>query len=345
MGRPPKRRREETDCTKNDGVLSNRAEESSPLNGEPPGFTTNGLEAVDGRFAGNREEKNDLHFIGNGNGIPEFQIESVTAQSLRTPDLNSRVRFSSWDISQEPSTYLPMDIANPGLLPAPSLLSSDPTNPMPTDPGKRGCSCLVSLYSTLAGFQSLPAPSFPFSIGVLRKARQCAYEVVRCQKCPEEYNKAVQNVMLLCTLLQMLIHEYAKLLKYIDERSSSGEKIAFRVGEVSSCFDERHTGMPDCPMAINIDLDGDEWRMLARKPIRQEVMGIDGNDECLRNLIREMRTRQAAWHGRCSSSEHAHEDHNNDTSRYEQRGETCNDICTQILHIDQLQRMLDLLKI
>ena len=96
---------------------------------------------------------------------------------------------------------------------------------------ENGCKCLSSLYSTLSSFQHLPPPSFPYSMGVLTKATAVARDALRCQRCPTLYTTALQNLMSLCTLLPVIAHEYGKLLQHVDERSSRGEYINFRMGE------------------------------------------------------------------------------------------------------------------
>lgn len=96
----------------------------------------------------------------------------------------------------------------------------------------------------------------------------------------------------------MLINEYARLLKYIDERSTNSDKIPFRVGEQSPLLDSRHTRTPDCPMAINIDLSGEDWRTLARKAISQEVLGSSDSGSSLIGLVDTMKNRQNKWHER-----------------------------------------------
>lgn len=202
-----------------------------------------------------------------------------------------------------------------------------------------GCACLPSLYTSLSGFQISTPPSFPYSMGALRLANKIAHEVVRCQNCAKAYNTALQNSAMLGTLINLVISEYGKLLKHIDERSVKEQKIAFRMGEQFSGSLGQHTGGPDCPMAINIDLDGEEWRTLARKAIAQEVIGDTDADQSLMQLLKEMKVRQILWHDSFSgegaqgaTNGHPHKGNGEEGSH---RG-----ICLQAIYIDNLGKSL-----
>ena len=57
-------------------------------------------------------------------------------------------------------------------------------------------------------------------------------------------------------------------------------------------------------MAINIELDGGEWRVLARKAVRKEVSGEgEGGAGGLVGVVGEMRRRQGEMHGRFTRRE------------------------------------------
>lgn len=160
----------------------------------------------------------------------------------------------------------------------------------------QGCSCLSKLYSTLASFQSLPLPSFPFSMGLLTKATKVAEEACLCKHCPTQYASALQNLMLLSTLLPLIAHEHGRLLAHIDGRASKGGLITLRVGEKekSSEHVHSHTGTFDCPMAFDMDLSADEWRSMARKAIARRVIG--SNETSVLGVLNSLECRQKHWH-------------------------------------------------
>lgn len=342
MGRPRKRRREEEGYTERNGAIKEitrpNTQDPNPNALSYSGFDTANLQSVNS--GGESLEQS----VGIDSGAFGDQIDDNRFPLPQMPGLSPMVGFARWDPFQNPDTHSPVDTTLAELHTQPSSYNST-TSSLPSDITRGGCSCLASLYSSLATFQSLPDPSFPYSMGVLRTARRCACEVLRCPTCPRQYTLAVQNTMLLSTLVQLLIIEYAKLIKHIDERSMSGEKIAFRMGEVSSCLDTRHTGAPDCPMAINVDLDGEEWQMLARKAVKQEIVGTAENNECLLNNLQDMRKRRAVWHQSFSTGEQTYDAQTQNAVRAESRCEKTNHVCTQILHIDNLKRMLECLNI
>ena len=191
-----------------------------------------------------------------------------------------------------------------------SALSGDHTTTSVADPSDQksasGCKCLESLYSTLASFQTLPPPSFPYSMNILTKATTVACDALRCQRCPTAYTSALQNLMSLLTLLPLIAHEYGKLLKHIDERSSKGCSIRFRMGEQSTDQLHLHTGTLDCPMAFEAELSAIEWRSMARKVIKQRVLGSAGLGFSVLGLLDELDERQRDWHAKPRLAEFKH---------------------------------------
>ena len=265
MGRPRKRRCEEAINTE-DKARNMVASEDKAIGAVNDGLQDSDVATVSGNEPG--LGINGSHTSGSifeGHDAFSFRVRSGTSFSNTAAfdfdlpeDLTSSIEqgFPNWDPSQDPgqpfSTFadVPLQLQDP--LTAPDELESNSytaANPVIS------CSCLFNLYSMLARFQSLPEPSFPYSMGALRNAAALSRGVVACHDCSQAYNSALQNSMLLGTLLQLVIMEYAKLLRHIDEKSKQAGKIAFRFGDPSSIFDSRHTGLPDCPMAINVDLN------------------------------------------------------------------------------------------
>ena len=349
MGRPRKRRHEEVGDTEDRDGMSRGSEGQNV--GAPnvglPDFdheTVSGNEprlGVDGfHFSGTSFDESYMSPFGVRNESDALNTDPFQFDFPEGSASNLQQGFTSWDFSQDlgqPFTTfanVPLQLHTPPNIPD-ELISND----FLAGNVVVGCSCLSNLYSMLAKFQSLPEPSFPYSMGALRSAAALGHDVVACHDCSQAHNTAIQNSMLLGTLLQLLIMEYAKLLKHIDEKSKQAEKIAFRFGDSSSLFDHRHTGRPDCPMAINVELSGDEWRTLARKAIAQEVVGNSQSSRGLVGLIQEMRDRQASWRERFSTSQcrglhSADQQHSSEASDH---------LCVQGLHIDSLKRALEAL--
>ncbi len=348
MGRPRKRQQKEKDHThaytagfRSLEEPSDEVTASSLLNPGLATFSSNGMGALDLRSASSgvaaQQAGNDSYnFESHG-----FDATYPPFDELGFPPIAG---FPTWNPTQDFSTIIPISSPNPAPLQISPASDLGATGNHSFENIQGGCSCLGNLFATLATFQSLPAPSFPYSMGALKKALHCGYEAVRCQICPQEYNTAIQNSMLLVALLQMLINEYTKLLMHIDERATNGESIAFRVGEVSACSDRRHTGTSDCPMAITVDLNGEEWQMLARKGVRQEVLGSADGDQSLLNIIQAMKDRQVLWHNGFFQDCHPPrvQDPNDSVT---QAGGAADRMCAQIVYIDHLKRLLESLKL
>ncbi|MCJ1450911.1 hypothetical protein MMC28_001245 [Mycoblastus sanguinarius] len=347
MGRPRKRQREEV-------------REAQDMNGDPGPSRdfdlTGGDNPLQGRgvsnqiplpedeYGSNGFQNGDYDQIGSFHnnseiGFDPFRNDALNFELPHGPVSEPILDLSSLDPSQDFSKYFPDISKTPNnmvqLQTQYTNAEADTAGVQPVGTNTTGCACLPNLYSTLGSFHRMPPPSFPYSIGALKKAVNLGREVVRCQNCTQTYNTAIQNSTMLSALVQMIVHEYAKLLKYIDERAAKDEKIAFRVGEMSSPFDSRHTGGPDCPMAINIDLNGEEWRTIAKKAVRQEVLGGDKNRQSLIGLVHEMRERQEKWHGSFSTGEACFNTFEH--MRTEQP-------CAQVLHLDHVKKSLEAFK-
>lgn len=305
------------------------------LAGSEPGLGTDGFHLPDDSF----ERHNMVSFeVGSRSSLANIETFNLDLQG--GPASHLEQGFPEWDPSQDLGSHFSTSVDVPLQLQNP-LNSRDQldSNSHTTGAAEIGCSCLSNLYSMLAKFQSVPSPSFPYSMGILKTATALGRSVVACHTCSQTYNTALQNSMLLGTLLQLLIMEYAKLLNHIDERSKQAEKIAFRLGDPSSLYDSRHTGLPDCPMAINVDLSGDEWRTLARKAVAQEVLGSSQGTTGLTGLVQRMKTRQVSWREQfstdpCTAFLSANHQHSADHPDH---------LCVHAVYIEALRKSLQAL--
>lgn len=176
------------------------------------------------------------------------------------------------------------------------------------DESRPSCSCLANLYSTLSSFQSLPPPSFPYFMNLLSRATTVARDACHCKICPTRYSSALQNLMLLSTLLPLITHEYSKLLEHVDARASKDEAISLRIGERDQSLEDvyKHTYTPDCPMAFEVDFAGKDWQSLARKAIRRKVLGESPTDISVLGVINDLEARQKFWHAHPILAEYKH---------------------------------------
>lgn len=305
------------------------------LSGNEPGLATDGF-----HFSGNSFEGGDMFPFGVRNDSTAPNTEAFNFDLPEGHTSNLQQGFPDWDFSQDLDQPFSILAETPLQLQTPPNVSDELNgNDYTSGNAAIGCSCLSNLYSMLAKFQSLPEPSFPYSMGAFRGAAALGRDVVACHDCSQAHNSAIQNSMLLGTLLQLLIMEYAKLLSHIDLKSKQTDKITFRFGDPSSLFDSRHTGRLDCPMAISVELSGDEWRTLARKAVAQEVLGNTQSSRGLVGLVQEMKDRQASWHERNRKRQctgfHSADQH--------QSAETPDHLCVQNIYVENLKRTLEAL--
>lgn len=207
---------------------------------------------------------------------------------------------------QSPTSFMNTDNI-PNLLPStqPPFQASQPFSHREAIQNNPSCTCLSNLYSALSSFQSLPPPSFPLTLGTLEKATTLSRDIVRCEECPKKHVWAVQNSMLVSTLLSLIVNEYSRLLAHIDERVAREETITLRMGERFSPETlHLHTGTSDCPMGFNLELSGAEWGKITRKAVKQAVVGSDHSPrESFTVLIEKLEQRQIAWHNKTGQAE------------------------------------------
>ena len=305
MGRPRKRRREASDgfvtSSRVDKAVSSDVAKSTTA----PAPTAETLYLPQDMNPSSREALGPNESLNDGSLLPiidDFRTDGMSpiagleAYGLGADEFASTA-LSFPHFAEEQLEAYP---ALPGDQPTTSV--ADPNDAMSVS----GCKCLSSLYSTLSSFQTLPPPSFPYSMNILTKATTVAYDAVRCQRCPFAYASALQNLMSLCTLLPLVVHEYGKLLKHIDERSSKECSIRFRMGEYSMDQLHLHTGTPDCPLSFDAELSGVEWRSMARRVIKQRVMGGAGLEVSVWGLLNELDERQRDWHAKPRLAEFKH---------------------------------------
>ncbi|KAI4147714.1 MAG: hypothetical protein LQ341_001736 [Variospora aurantia] len=281
MGRPKKRHREDDPTGRGGGIDTTgnggAGDTNQPLVFDPHLLSTTGTSTVD--------------------ALP-WEHANNMALSLSMPDDCPAIPESSVNGSHKtsaPQTNLPVDgesyhFAEPDLTVAAS--------PPPQDVHLTGitCSCLSELYSMLISFQSLPSPSFPSSRAPLTRAINLARAVVRCPFCPRDFPSALQNLMLLTTLLPLVVHGYAQVLAVVHEEATQGRRITYRVGDLAQAGSQLHTGTPDCPLGFNVELDSEEWAAMARKVLKQDIYGNGQSIDCLLSVVEELEQRQHIWH-------------------------------------------------
>ena len=362
MGRPRKRRREE---------------ETQGSAYDPWGFDTNGASAITATTQPGGSivfpTALDPQFTANGftgqNGIgtdPMNLSDGPTMASMGYDDISQQVfapnSMPDTDLTYESLQGFPtpnsfsdyagwMSIPDPVLPPTtiscgqtqlhtpPTTLYHNSSSPETRSPDSNRCDCLQTLYKTLSSFPPTSSPTFPYSMKFLKEATAIGRSMLKCENCPNAYSTAVQNGTGLGTLLSLVVMEYTKLLKHIDERAEKEDKILFRMGEIPTPSTQHlHSRALSCPMGINVDLSGAEWRIIARTAVRKEIFGDDTGNENLSRIMDDMRERQVRWHNTFPRENHTHDQAAAPGSEREQGLSDC--ICTQLLYIDRLKRSL-----
>lgn len=211
----------------------------------------------------------------------------------------------------------------------------------PSSRSAQTCGCITTLYQTLSSFSSTPEAFFPYGISTLKRVTSTAWQALRCDNCAQSsYANCLQNSSALHTLINLIITEYSKVLKEIEERSRTEDQIQFRMAEMNAPETQNqnlHTGTIDCPMGITIDLTGPEWRTLARNAVRKEMFGQRAGDECIAKLVDETKERQIRWHNTCAM-EHGRQEH---VMQLNENGEANGFECTGMLYVKRLREMVD----
>ncbi|KAK0254726.1 hypothetical protein LTR91_021149 [Friedmanniomyces endolithicus] len=212
------------------------------------------------------------------NNLPTETQPSHITSSLETHTSNAHLLLEPYLDPQEDD--FPPDLFAPQTLPT--------------------CACLSTLYLTLSTLQSM-APSFPFpsSLHPLREAMRTASEVLSCPLCPTKFLSAVQNTQLVGTLLVSIAERFGKVLEAITREAARagrmGEVKGFRFADLETL----HTGGVGCRAGFCISLSADEWRGMAKKVVRAEVLGPSDGDVCspyFVGMVEQMESRSEYWH-------------------------------------------------
>lgn len=183
------------------------------------------------------------------------------------------------------------------------FLWNAPPNPseLPsTQPDQACTTCLSVMYLTMTELQNMSTFAFPAVIQPQRRAMQAASSMLQCQQCPTKMFTLLQSTHAVTTLLTAIAERFHRILKAIDEEAESleqrGEKKSFRVGDNNPLVQHLHTGTPDCPMGFNILVEAAEWKSLAKKVIKTEVLGGGSNPLPFCTLLEQFEKRQERIH-------------------------------------------------
>ncbi|KAF1975059.1 hypothetical protein BU23DRAFT_87051 [Bimuria novae-zelandiae CBS 107.79] len=286
MGRPRKRRREETPM------------EDTQEGAVDPSPTVNGFSMHNFGDEGLRPQT-DLTPTVDFPGFGGVSLDDAFAEAMIPPSYAEAFgQVPAYDPSHSHSVH-PIDPLLWEQQPSDSDFQSQ-ANSTPGQPDTGPCTCLSLMYLALSDLQSINNFSFPAVVPRIRATLNTASVMVHCIKCPTEMFSAIQNMQSLNSLLGAIAERFHKVLAEIDAEADrleqSGMKKPFRVGDNSPENMHLHTGSTDCPMGYDIDLDPRDWRKLAKQMLKTEVMGGGHNPTSLVRLLEEVEERQHKWH-------------------------------------------------
>ncbi len=219
------------------------------------------------------------------------------------------INFGNLDLEFVDSTTPPLD-------PMPHLStdsknSTSSENSPPQSTSGSGCSCLASMYLSLASLQEFPKEIVP-ALRTVRSACATAAGSIWCQKCggpvllddpnpPIEY---FQNVMLLGTILPIIANGYQRLLQMIDDETmtaeSSGQMKSFRFQDYGGLCGKSTVACVHSEMfARPIEMSPRAWRNTVRALLRIDIYGHEQpgfKHKGLKDLVTEMENRQKTRH-------------------------------------------------
>ena len=177
------------------------------------------------------------------------------------------------------------------------------------------CACLSSMYLALSNLSTMdPSFAFPYALHPLREAMTTASSVIACDICPQQFITGLQNVQLLGALLTSIAERFGKVVTAINTEASRAdaahETKKFRLADLNTPTSHLHTNGLGCVTAFSLDLSPIEWKSLAKKVVKAEVLGPSGSDDCcpyFLGLVEQMEQRQARWHSRCADDELSHD--------------------------------------
>jgi hypothetical protein len=164
-------------------------------------------------------------------------------------------------------------------------------------PTANSCSCILILTSNLTRLNSLSTFHFPRSLNELQSIISSTYTALICESCPLQRVTGFQNVSVLLSVLGSLVERFRGLLAHVnferDRLLATGGQMPIRIGDATPENFHYHTGTKDCPMAINLFMDGAQWAKLALGAVEKAEKGPGPS---LRGLIDDFEARQKRWH-------------------------------------------------
>lgn len=225
------------------------------------------------------------------------------------------INFGDVDLGSAESDNIPplvdSDFQMPQLPPSPPTTDNGPIS---TDTGS--CSCLSSIYLSLAALNQLP-PDIVTALKTVRRAAAVAAETIWCPRCGSvllttttPLIESFQNTMLLGTLLPIVAHGYKKLLDMVDVEThaaiAANETKVFNLHGYGGLCGGRDVNLQDALPCVekdllfnNVTMPPMQWRTTVRALLRVDIYGHETpgfKHKGLKDLVGEMEYRQKVRH-------------------------------------------------
>lgn len=156
------------------------------------------------------------------------------------------------------------------------------------------------MYLAAANLEATAHSGFPIALTPLRAALLTSRGMLLCQVCPKKLVSSRQNVMLLFSLLQSIASGFQTLLRDIDKETlraqQAGETKIFDSGDSSAINLHLHTGLPDCPGNLALELEPAEWNAIVKRAVKKHAFKQRNGTLCLDALVDAVEQRQRAMH-------------------------------------------------
>lgn len=220
------------------------------------------------------------------------------------------VNFVSGQHNNVPLSDPVFQVGDP--LPTPPKIDGDAATPTNTS----SCSCLSSIYLSLAALQQLPT-SLEAALRTVRSAASVAANMIWCPHCgavildtdKPPLIESFQNTMLLGTLLPTVAHGYQKLLAMVDKETNSAIAAnatkAFNLNDygglcgVNAPSEEAIPCVPRELLFNTVDMTPIQWRTTVRALLRVDIYGHESPGfkyKGLKDLVSDMEYRQRTRH-------------------------------------------------
>jgi hypothetical protein len=226
------------------------------------------------------------------------------------------INFADIDFGTVNNTTPPLD-STPQLSTGLNTSITSETSPPETTTGGPPCSCLASMYLSLASMQQFPS-DIVTALKTVRGACATAASSIWCRQCgtfmlenPCPPIEAFQNVMLLGTILPIIANGYQRLLQMVDDETNTAESVGqmktFNFLDYGGLCGQQATATktlgPACAekegLFKPVEMPPQQWRTIVRALLRVDIYGHEQpgfKHKGLKDLVTEMESRQRTSH-------------------------------------------------